>query len=451
MLRFIAADLRRHWIGALAIMLIVALATALGVLVTLQERALRLGSARSANAFDLVVGAPGSETQLVLSSVFLQPAPLPLMPGSVLAGLIADPRVAWAAPVGFGDFVENYPIVGTTPALVGGIASMGQGRGFARLGEAVIGAATDLRIGDHFHPQHGRVGEPTGVHTEITYEVVGRLAATGTPWDRAVLVPIETVWLAHDHDHGGHDRAAGEEDAHAQDGHDADHDHDQSADHAVPAAGASSPPGNPFLPGTTRPDQSGSVLDTPLSDQTVADPHAPGVPAIVVKPRSIADAYKLRQQYRSDHTVAVFPGEVLTRLYSTLGDVRLILTLIAGGAQALVGFAILLVVSVHVVQRRRQIGALRALGAPRPAVFAIVWGEVLLIAGSGLVAGFALGYAGARLLSIVVTEASGMMMPVGFTAADLARLGALLALTALASALPALFAYRQSPAAALRG
>ena len=103
MIRFVLADLRRLWAASLVIVLLVALATALGVAVTLQERALRLGSARAADKFDLIVGAPGSETQLVLSSVFLQPAALPLMPGDVLTKLIANPRVAWAAPIGFGD------------------------------------------------------------------------------------------------------------------------------------------------------------------------------------------------------------------------------------------------------------------------------------------------------------------------------------------------------------
>ena len=49
-------------------------------------------------------------------------------------------------------------------------------------------------------------------------------------------------------------------------------------------------------------------------------------------------------------------------------------------------------VVIHVPQRRRQIGALRAFGAGRAAVFAIVWGEVALIALSGVAAGFALGY-----------------------------------------------------------
>ena len=72
MFRLIAADLRQHAAATAAVILIIALATALGVAVSLSERGLRLGSARAAQAFDLVVGAPGSETQLVLSSTFLE-------------------------------------------------------------------------------------------------------------------------------------------------------------------------------------------------------------------------------------------------------------------------------------------------------------------------------------------------------------------------------------------
>ncbi|MBB4168826.1 hypothetical protein FHX09_002672 [Rhizobium sp. BK538] len=79
---------------------------------------MRLGSARAADRFDLVIGAAGSENQLVLSCVFLQASPLPLMDGQVLTALSADPRVAWAAPIGFGDSFRGYPIVGTTTALV---------------------------------------------------------------------------------------------------------------------------------------------------------------------------------------------------------------------------------------------------------------------------------------------------------------------------------------------
>lgn len=421
MFRFIAADLRRHWIGVLAIALIIALATALGVVVTLQERALRLGSARAAGAFDLVIGAPGSETQLVLSSVFLQAAPLPLMPGSVLASLAKDPRVAFAAPIGFGDFVEASPIVGTTQPLIDGLGGLSEGRSFARLDEAVIGAQVPMQVADSFHPMHGQVHGPGEVHAGIKYQVVGRLRPTGTSWDRAVLVPIEAVWRVHGFTHA-HD----DEEAHAD-------------AHPTPAATLGAPR-DPLVD-----------LDDPIDPQALSAPDAPGLPAILVKPRTIADAYKLRQEYRNDRTLAVFPAEVLTRLYGTLGDARLILSVVASGAQALVAAAILLVVMLHVMQRRRQIGALRAFGAPRPAVFAIVWLETFLITGARLIAGFGIGYAAARVLSGMLARETGIAMPVMFTAADLTPLLMLVAVSGAVAILPALLAYRQSPASALRG
>lgn len=433
MLRFVLADLRRHWIGVLAIALIIALATALGVAVTLQERALRLGSARAAAAFDLVVGAAGSETQLILSSVFLQPAPLPLMPGAVLAGLVTDPRIAWAAPVGFGDFAGNAPIVGTTQPLVDGLGGTSEGRSFQRLGEAIAGADAPFAVGASFTPLHGRLTEGGHAHGKVSYAVVGRMKPTGTPWDKAVLVPIEAVWAVHGH---------GE--AHAAPGHAeagpvstgpvsaepvlAEHDH----------ADGDEPPAAPDL-------------SRPIDPAALSRRDAPGLPAILVKPKTIADAYKLRTDYRGDATLAVFPAEVLTRLYGTLGDARFILSAVAAGAQGLVAAAILLVVTIHVLQRRRQIGALRAFGAPRGVVFAIVWLESFLIVAFGVLAGFGLGILGVRTASTMLARTTGFPLPVELRPADLTAIAVLLGVTAAASLAPAWLGYRQSPAQALRG
>ncbi|MER9681442.1 ABC transporter permease [Mesorhizobium sp. M0115] len=412
MLRFIAADLKRHWIGVAAVALLIALATALGVAVTLGERALRLGSARAAGAFDLVVGAPGSETQLLLSAVFLQAAPLTLMPGNVLAGLIRDERVAWAAPVGFGDFVEDFPIVGTTQALVDGLGGVSEGRTFEKLGEALVGASVAKNMGSRFHPAHGQVRQATAMHNDVTYAVVGRLRPTGTAWDRAVIVPIEAVWHIHERDRAG--------------------------------------TGSPLLQAAAQGAAETSEFDQPIHPEAVLDPSTPGLPAIVVKPRTVTDAYKLRQAHRNDRTVAIFPGEVLTRLYGTLGDARRVLSLVAGGAQALVAAAILLVVVLHVMQRRRQIGALRAFGAPRAVVFEIVWLETFAIIAAGVLLGFGLGYTAARTGAHLLSGASGFTLPVEFRSEDWQSALVLLAVTGLIALVPAMLAYRQSPAQAFR-
>jgi putative ABC transport system permease protein len=410
MIRFILADLRRMWPGALAVVLLVALATALGVGVVLQERAMRLGSARAADKFDLVVGAAGSETQLVLSSVFLQPSPLPLLPGAAFQKLAADPRVAWVAPIGFGDSYQGRQIVGTTTALVNNLSDgFAEGRLFAAEGEAVIGATAQLPLGTHIKPSHGTPEEGGHAHTALAYTVVGRLKPTGTAWDKAVMVPIQAVW----HIHG-----LGEE----------DHDHAE-ADH----------------------DEHEAALDpaAPLDESFTGD--IPGMPALLVKPRTIADAYKLRQAYRGEGTLAVFPAEVLTRLYATLGDARAVLVAVAAGAQALVAAALIFVTVIHIGQRRRQIGALRALGTPRLTVLALVWLELFALLALGIACGFAIGYAASLMVSTMIAAWSGFALPVEFMRQDWGLVGLLLGFAAALGICPALFAYRQSPAAALRG
>ncbi len=419
MMGFILADLRRLWLGALVVGLLVALATALGVTVTLQERALRLGSARAADKFDLVIGAAGSETQLVLSSVFLQPAPLPLLPGSVLATLQTDARVAWAAPVAFGDSFNGYPIVGTTTQAVSAISSgLTSGTMFAREGQAVVGAAVTLNVGDVVKPMHGTAAEGGHTHSELAYHVMGKLKPTGTAWDRAIFVPVQAVWHIHglgdDHDH---DADHADHEATGED----DHDHEHHG-HIDP--------------------------DAPLVENF--DANDPGVPAILVKPRTIAAAYKLRQEYRNDRILGVFPGEVLTRLYATLGDVKKVLSAVAIGAQVLVAAALLLVTIIHIGQRRKQIGALRAFGAPRLSVFLIVWLELFGIVLLGTGSGIAIGYTAALGISHSMQGQGGFDLPVELTMQDGWYFLGMLMLAALLSSLPAWLAYRQSPVAALR-
>lgn len=409
MIRFVLADLRRLWAASLVIVLLVALATALGVAVTLQERALRLGSARAADKFDLIIGAAGSETQLVLSTVFLQAAPLPLIPGETLKRLSADPRVAWVAPIGFGDSYEGAPIVGTTTALITGTApGFAEGRMFAHEGEALAGSSVGLPIGAALHPTHGTAVEGGKEHTELAYHIVGKLMPTGTAWDRAILVPIQAVW----HVHG-----LGHHDDDAKDGH-----HDEH--------------------------HGGIDADAPIDENWRGE--TPGLPALLVKPKSIADAYKLRQEFRGNRTLGVFPAEVLTRLYAALGDARQVLMWIAYGAEVLVAVSLMLITVIHVAQRRRQIGALRAFGAPRLSVFAIVWLELFALVAIGVGAGFGIGFAAATAIAAVFTTQNGVFLPVGFTGADLVTVGLLLAFASALAALPAVIAYRQSPAKALR-
>ena len=391
--------------GVIAVILLIAFAVALGVAVSAQERALRKGSARAADAFDLVVGAPGSQTQLVLTTVYLQPAALDLIDGSLLKVLQAEPGAAYVSPIAFGDFHQGSPVVGATAEFLtqAGRVAPAEGRVFARGWEAVVGAAVRLKPGDRFKPAHGRADadEQGHVHEHAEYTVVGRMPATGTPWDRAIIVPVESVWEVHGLGSG--------------------HVGDEHEDHADGVVGA------------------------PWDAENV-----PGVPAIVVKPKTVADAYRLRTKYRSATTMALFPAEVLVGLYAALGDARSVLAAVAVGTQGLVIGAVLLAVFAAMRQRQRQLAVLRALGASRGYVFLAVWSHVTLMVAAGALLGLALGEAGAYLLSAVFRRATGLFLPVGVGGAEIAMTAALIVIGMTLAVIPSIAAYRKPVSAALR-
>ena len=213
------SELRRS-LGVLGGMaLVLALALSLAISTGLAERMLRSSSAQAADDFDLLVGAKGSAVSLLLGTVYLRDEPLSLVPAEALRTLKDSKRVRWYAPIALGDRIGNAAIVGTTKSMViqGGARNVAEGRVFEAPLEAVAGAESGLKLGDEFLPVHGRVHGAGHAHQGEKFRVVGVMPPTGTPWDRAVMVPIERVWALHgplhaeheDHDeheeHEGHD------------------------------------------------------------------------------------------------------------------------------------------------------------------------------------------------------------------------------------------------------
>ena len=140
-LPLVAAMLARNRLSSLLFVALIALAVALGIAISAQERALRQGSARAADRFDLVVAAPGSLTDVLFSVVYLRPSAVELLPPAIFTRLLGEPKAELVAPIGFGDSLDGDPVVGTTAAfaqhLSGG--SLVEGRVFERFDEAVLG------------------------------------------------------------------------------------------------------------------------------------------------------------------------------------------------------------------------------------------------------------------------------------------------------------------------
>ncbi|MBV7395498.1 FtsX-like permease family protein [Mameliella sediminis] len=377
---------RFRWANLMFVLLI-AVSTGMGIGLIAQERGLRVGTARAAEKFDLVVSAPGSELTMMMASVFLQPSAVPLLDGAAFDRIANHERVDIAAPIAFGDSYDGAPVVGTIADFVTHLSD-GQidGRIFARSGEAVVGAAIDLEIGDRFTPAHGR-GDAVehGAHDGFEIEVVGRMARSGSPWDRAILIPVETVWEVH---------------------------------------GLAN--GHPFEDG----DKIGPPYDPALF---------PGTPAVLVRATELWANYALRSEFtEAGETMAFFPGTVLANLYRVMGDVRQAMSIMSVVTQVLVAASVLLGLFILSRLFQRQLAMLRALGAPRRFVMAVVWsyGVSLLVAGTLL--GLAFGFAAAAVLSRIVTERTDILVTASITWSEVNLALAFLSATSLLSLVPAL-------------
>ena len=323
---------------------LIAVAVGLGIGLLAQERGLRRGTAAAAEKFDLVVAAPGSEMTMLFAAVYLQPSDVGLLSGRVYDAVASDPRVALAAPLAFGDSYGDAPLVGTTAEFVSHLSD-GQieGRLFETTFEAVAGSDVALAIGAIFEPAHGtgdlaQEEENQEAHAGASFEVVGRMAPTGTPWDRALIVPIEAVWEVH-----------GLANGHAPEG--------------------------------------GMQLGPPFDAA-----YFPGTPAIIVRSQALWANYALRSTFtREAESMAFFPGAVLAQLYRVMGDVRQAMSLMALVSQVLVAMSVLVGLLILIRLFRRQLALLRALGAPARFIFAVVWSYAVFLLGVGAGLGLLVG------------------------------------------------------------
>src|SRR5215471_3014959 len=180
-------------------------------------------SFRSGNSlgYNVIIGATkGGRIDLLLNTVYYVGRPLENIPWEYYQELLhANQRsdhkqgrfaadVALAIPVCLGDVVgENgqFRVVGTTPEMFSELlkSKFSEGETFKHddYKTGVIGAEVakqlNLKVGDSFEPAHGVGGEK-----HMPFKIVGVLARTGTPNDRAAFVNMEGFFLIPDHAKG---------------------------------------------------------------------------------------------------------------------------------------------------------------------------------------------------------------------------------------------------------
>ncbi|MBM3968868.1 MAG: FtsX-like permease family protein [Planctomycetes bacterium] len=383
--------------------------------------------------FNLVVGPKGSDLSLALSAIYRLDKPGEPLPYLFYKELKEHRAVEKAVPIAIGDVTQQgaFPIVGTIPEFFD--LDYAYGKPFRVRGEflktpwdAVIGsrvAATNgWGIGSEFKLIHGGA-ESDHVHDE-KFRVVGVLAPTGTPNDRTAFVSLAGFWAI-----AGHEKplkeavdrlekfrypvpqSLRETVAEPKKGHDHGHDHDHG------------------------------LLDEQKE-----------VTAIFIRTKSTAGSIALAGEINEDvRALAVNPIFPMKRLMTMIVD-NIKLMLLTLTSLIIVVSAVSIFVSIYnsMADRRREIGIMRALGARRETVFAIILAESALLCLGGGVIGLLLGHGIVAVASPIIESRSGILVnPLSFEPLELVLFPVLLVLGSLIGFLPGLAAYRTDVAAAL--
>jgi putative ABC transport system permease protein len=370
---------RRFTAGLTVLSIALSVALLLGVERIRQES--RETFASSVSGTDLIVGARSSPVHLLLSSVFRIGNATNNVSWESYQRIAALPEVAWTIPLSLGDSHRGFHVLGTTQDYFDHYRfgrdrklELAQGERFADANGTVLGAevagALGYRLGQQIVIAHGSGDVAFALHKDHPFRVVGILARTGTPVDRAIHVSLEgmdAVHAAESAEGGGDPLVAAMRKAKQREMEGAGRDdHDRDHNHGGHGAGASE-----------------------TSKRTIT--------AFLVGLKSRGAALFLQRKVnesREEPLTAILPGATLLEVWDIVAGAEK--TLIAISAlvvvMGLAGMLIALLTSLS--ERRREMAVLRAVGARPWHVFALLLGEATFLTLLGVALGVAALYLG---------------------------------------------------------
>ncbi len=460
---------------ALGVMLLVSVLSIHGVI----ERSFQTNASLG---YNMILGAKGGKLQLTLNTVYYLSQPIENLPYDFYMEFLPRERrdqelenalfptessrdgkyaafVDLAIPVCLGDYFGHFRVVGTTPEMFEHLRfgpagdrryEFSKGRNFRvhtpenGFFEAVVGATVaremNVKLEDRIATTHG---DPEGFGHGEHFTVVGILAPSGTPQDRAVFVNMEGFFLME-----GHAKPLDQVPL------------SETLDLELE------------LPPSSQLGWSGDELTR--EEQLALDPlplEQREVTAILIRTISPIVGPGLYNEINEGPVAqAVMPVREIYQLFQLfVRPAQMVLLLMSALICIVSGVSILVSIYNSMSERRHEIAVMRALGAERQTVMTVILCESMILSVGGGMIGWVLGHALNASISPLVEARTGVS--IGFfdfapgvdiswiwgatggngleVSTELLLIPGLLLLAVLVGFFPALTAYRADVAASL--
>jgi len=380
----------------------IALSVALLVGIEHIRRGVRESFAGTIKGTDLIVGARGGTTQVLLSTVFGMSTPTGSISWATYERWRAHPAVRWTIPYALGDAHKGQRVIGTTAEFFTRYRFRDRSVTFAAGGppatdrEVAIGAEVAERLGYTLGSEvvlaHGVAAVSFAEHTAHPFIVSGIIDRTFTPIDRALYVTLDGLTAMHEAEEG----------------------------------------------------TGGLMMGPPVAHTEGPAP----ITAFLVGTKNRFETLQLQREMNEDRTeplTAIIPGVALAQLWQTIGSAEVglrvvaTLTLIVG----LIGMCVALFASLE--SRRREMAILRAVGAGPRTIVSLLVLESGVLATLGAITGVAMVYGGIVLARSAIETRFGVALTLhALGSTEWRYLGLIVVAGTLVGLLPAWRAYRNS-------
>jgi putative ABC transport system permease protein len=372
-----------RWLASALTALSVALGISLILATVLLTSGIRDSFILGATDYSLLVGAKSNPTQLVLGTIFRMDVATPNIPYTVYEHVRDDARVERAVPVAVGDAYQGFRYVATTPA--------------------------------YFAP---------------------------APWRRKTFaVSAGRLWHETPPEHPNYEALLGAEVAHRTGLRlgDAFYEGEEMAEYPLRVVGILQP---------TYSADDRTIFFSLASfwgmNEVARQAAVKPLTTVLVRPQRLSDLPQLHREFNlHPETQAVLPSAVLLTIFNLLSVAEEVLRFVLEAIVLVVVLYLGVALYSAMLERRREIATMRALGARRLTVLLIVLLEACFMALLGGLAGLVGGHGMAALGAYLLAQRGGLVLaPFTLSALHPVLLVGVTLVGGCAGVLPAVLAYR---------